>query len=600
MALFDSIISGATEKFDLGDKAGTLLSTLLALMTNQETGGFSGFIDRFKEAGLGDTAKSWITNGDNAEISDEQIESAIGEDTISTIADQVGIEKEKATSALAFMTPKVVDTLSPDGDVPDDESLLSKVGGFLTGIGGAAAGAVGAAGAMASDKAGDAVDAVKDAAGAAKDKAGDAVEAVGDVAEAAADKVSDAASATVDAGKAVAGAAADKAGDAVEAVGDVAGAAKDKVGDAFNAVGDTFDGDGDGGSILKWLLPLLLLGILLVLGFMFCSGDRGTKPAGTNTNTNAEANKDGKTTDEAVESSVNIEAKDGKYALTGVVKDEATKNKIVAEAEKVWGKDNVDASGIKIDANAKDFKEGWFDGFAKLLPDLKDWKDGTIGWAGSAITTAGEIPGAIKDKFGSLFSGWSLGGGDADAGKDEKRELTEVTLSDGTKLQAYPGGIEDQMVKFIGSDEYKNATDEDLKKKWFNFDDLNFKFGTTELTAESKRQLDNIVAILKANPEVKIKIGGYTDKKGSDEANKKLSQSRADAVKAALEKAGVGSQVPEAEGYGEEQATVDENASDEERAKDRKTAVRLIKTDGDKTADSGGDKPDDDAADKKE
>ncbi|MBK8150992.1 MAG: OmpA family protein [Acidobacteria bacterium] len=160
---------------------------------------------------------------------------------------------------------------------------------------------------------------------------------------------------------------------------------------------------------------------------------------------------------------------------------------------------------------------------------------------------------------------------------DAERKLTEVALPNGTKLQAYPGGIEDQLIKFIQSDDFKNGTDESLKNKWFSFDDLNFKFGTTELAPESKRQLDNIVAILKAFPSVKIKIGGYTDKKGDDAANKKLSDDRAKAVKAALDKAGVGAQVPEAEGYGEQFATVAETAGDEERKADRKTAIRLLK-----------------------
>ena len=116
-----------------------------------------------------------------------------------------------------------------------------------------------------------------------------------------------------------------------------------------------------------------------------------------------------------------------------------------------------------------------------------------------------------------------------------------------------------------------------MKERWFNFDDLNFEFGTTTLTAESQRQLDNIAAILKAFPDAKIKVGGYTDKKGDDAQNKKLSDDRAKAVKKALTDAGVGAQVTEAEGYGEEFATVDENASDEERLADRKTAVRLVK-----------------------
>ncbi|MDE1192413.1 MAG: OmpA family protein [Arachidicoccus sp.] len=157
------------------------------------------------------------------------------------------------------------------------------------------------------------------------------------------------------------------------------------------------------------------------------------------------------------------------------------------------------------------------------------------------------------------------------------RTLTAVILPNGDTLQAYPGGIEDQLVKFIESDEYKNATDSTLKNKWFNFDDLNFKFGTTELDTTSTRQLNNIVAILKAFPTVKIKIGGYTDKKGDSTANLKLSDGRAKTVQSALKTAGVGAQVPEADGYGSKFATVDASASDEARAVDRHTSVRLIK-----------------------
>ncbi|MGI8670030.1 MAG: OmpA family protein, partial [Aridibacter sp.] len=184
---------------------------------------------------------------------------------------------------------------------------------------------------------------------------------------------------------------------------------------------------------------------------------------------------------------------------------------------------------------------------------------------------------AAKAQLKSLFGeGWTLPASISGSGAADGK-LTEVSISGGTRLRAYPGGIEDQLVKFIQSDEYKNATDKNLKDKWFVFDDLNFKFGTTELVPESQRQLDNIVAILKAYPDVKIKIGGYTDKKGDDAANKKLSDERAKAVKTALEKANVGTQVPDAEGYGEEFAKVPESASDEERLFDRKTSVRLIK-----------------------
>lgn len=153
------------------------------------------------------------------------------------------------------------------------------------------------------------------------------------------------------------------------------------------------------------------------------------------------------------------------------------------------------------------------------------------------------------------------------------KESTTVTLPDGKTLNAYKGGVEDQLVTFLKSDEYKNATEDQLKTKWFNFDNLNFEFGTTKLTKESQVQVDNLKAILAAFPDVKAKIGAYTDKVGADAGNLALSQKRADAVKAAIGSA----QVVEAKGYGEQFAKVDEKASDKEREADRKTAIRLTK-----------------------
>lgn len=565
MSLFDSIISGASEKFGLGNKAGTVLSALLSLMTDQNRGGFAGFLDLFGKAGLGDVAKSWISSGVNTELSNEQVESALGTDAIADIAKQADISQADATSALGYMIPNVVDKLTPDGVVPDEKDLLTRIGDFLSGIGGAVAGAA--------------------LAGAG---------AVGAVASGAADKVGDAAGATVDAGKAVVGKGVEVVGKGVDVVGDAAGATVDAgkaaigavgntVGGALNSVGDAFDGDGDSGGILKWLLPLILLGLLLLLGFWFCG--KGTPTAVTNTNTNANkatnTNTGANATAKAVESSFSLTAKDGKYTATGVVPDQKTLDDIKAKLDAQFGAGNVDYSGLKVDANAKPFAAGWWDNFQKLLPNLKDWKNGTLAFAGAAITTATGLPQAALDQIKSLFgSGWTLAA-------ESLRTLAEVSLPNGTKLQAFPGGIEDQLVKFVQSDDYKNGTDATLKEKWFNFDDLTFVFGKPDLEPKSKRQLDNIVAILKAYPDVKIKIGAYSDKKGDDAKNLKLSEDRAKAVKAALEAAGVGAQVPQAEGYGEQFATVAETESDEARAVDRKTAVRLIKGDaGGKVSDA--------------
>lgn len=149
----------------------------------------------------------------------------------------------------------------------------------------------------------------------------------------------------------------------------------------------------------------------------------------------------------------------------------------------------------------------------------------------------------------------------------------------GVKLKGFKDGMEDKMIAFLKSDGYKNAANDDaLNTVWYDFDHVNFKMGSsTELEAGSQVQLDNLVAILKAFPDAKIKVGGYTDKTGVEASNVKLSQARAEFIKAALGKAGIGAQVLEAKGYGSQFATVAKEASDAERAVDRKMAVRFAK-----------------------
>jgi outer membrane protein OmpA-like peptidoglycan-associated protein len=147
----------------------------------------------------------------------------------------------------------------------------------------------------------------------------------------------------------------------------------------------------------------------------------------------------------------------------------------------------------------------------------------------------------------------------------------KVTLPDGSELDAFKGGIEDKLVAFLNDSNAKTGKD-----VWFDFDNLNFETGSANITAESQAQVKNIAAILKAFPKSKIKIGGYTDRTGDAAANKKLSQSRADAVVAALTAAGANaSQLEGAEGYGSEFAKAAADASEDERKKDRKISVSI-------------------------
>lgn len=155
-------------------------------------------------------------------------------------------------------------------------------------------------------------------------------------------------------------------------------------------------------------------------------------------------------------------------------------------------------------------------------------------------------------------------------------ESMKVKLPNGKEIDAWKGGIEDQLVTFLSGD-WKSMSDDDLKNKWFNFDNLNFNTGNAVLLPESEKQLDNIAEILKAFPDAKLKIGGYTDASGDAAFNLKLSKDRAEAAKNGLNKRGVGKQVLEAEGYGSQFATVAATAPDAEREIDRHVSVSVRK-----------------------
>ncbi|MDR2947770.1 MAG: OmpA family protein [Prevotella sp.] len=158
------------------------------------------------------------------------------------------------------------------------------------------------------------------------------------------------------------------------------------------------------------------------------------------------------------------------------------------------------------------------------------------------------------------------------------RASNVLRLPDSTKINVYEKGVEDAMVKFLQSDEYKKAKDSELKEKWFEFDNIAFGFGSsTELKPESETQLDNIASILKNYKDARIKIAAFADKKGTEAANLKVSQERAKTIESLLEKRGVGSQIVKVQGYGDEFAKHSASESEAKRAEDRDIALRFVK-----------------------
>jgi len=118
MTILEPTINEVSERFGLSGKAGPLMTSLLSLISNERAGGLTGFLDQFRRAGLGDVVSSWVSRGANTSLTTEQLERAVGGNTLSRMASHVNIPRAAAGSALAFMIPKVIDLLTPEGVVP--------------------------------------------------------------------------------------------------------------------------------------------------------------------------------------------------------------------------------------------------------------------------------------------------------------------------------------------------------------------------------------------------------------------------------------------------------------------------------------------------
>ncbi|GAB3808921.1 sodium-translocating pyrophosphatase [Spirosoma humi] len=143
-------------------------------------------------------------------------------------------------------------------------------------------------------------------------------------------------------------------------------------------------------------------------------------------------------------------------------------------------------------------------------------------------------------------------------------------LTSGVELNIPELGIENKLLTFIKSDKAADKT------TWFDFDRLTFETGKATLKPESQEQLKNIAEILKAYPAVNVKLGGYTDNTGKADSNLKLSQDRANSVRAELEKMDIDKDRLEAEGYGQEHP-VASNDTKEGRAQNRRISIRVTK-----------------------
>lgn len=128
MGLFDSIAGAVLGK--VGGEQGNMAQVAIDLFN--QNGGLNGILDKFKEGGLGEAAASWVGTGENLAISPEQVSNVLGDGAIADLAAKFGISPETISAQIAEHLPRMVDKLTPDGEVPAESGgLLSTILGML-------------------------------------------------------------------------------------------------------------------------------------------------------------------------------------------------------------------------------------------------------------------------------------------------------------------------------------------------------------------------------------------------------------------------------------------------------------------------------------
>ncbi len=114
---FDSLITDTSDRFGLGASAGPLVREVLNMIVGSP-GGVGGFVKKFEQAGLGPELAAWLGRRDAPAMSSQLLDRMVGAAAIGGIAGKLGISNQAASSAIAYLMPRLIGALTPGGTIP--------------------------------------------------------------------------------------------------------------------------------------------------------------------------------------------------------------------------------------------------------------------------------------------------------------------------------------------------------------------------------------------------------------------------------------------------------------------------------------------------
>jgi uncharacterized protein YidB (DUF937 family) len=99
-----------------------------------QVGGVSGLIGQLQAGGLADVVASWVGGGKPLPVSGEQLQQALGGDTLAQLAGRFGGDTQAVSNGLADLLPSIVGQLSSSGQMPKQVGdVANMLGGLFKG-----------------------------------------------------------------------------------------------------------------------------------------------------------------------------------------------------------------------------------------------------------------------------------------------------------------------------------------------------------------------------------------------------------------------------------------------------------------------------------
>ncbi|HZZ73893.1 MAG TPA: YidB family protein [Pirellulales bacterium] len=90
-------------------------------------GGLAGLVKLFRDRGLLQLIESWVGKGPNQPITTNQLHQVLGDEHINALAAHLGTTPEVVLDQLKEALPAVVNHVTPNGVVPADDELASRL-----------------------------------------------------------------------------------------------------------------------------------------------------------------------------------------------------------------------------------------------------------------------------------------------------------------------------------------------------------------------------------------------------------------------------------------------------------------------------------------